>query len=333
MKIFLGRLIYLLFLGVLTFVLVSACSKNVNQSVQSWKQSVKECRVVQHAMGKTCVPNNPKRLVVLNPAALGNAISLGIQPVGSILEYNHQFPAYLKGKTQGIEPLGNSQPSIERIVLLKPDVIISWKHNHESIYPQLSNIAPTVLYDWIGNNNLQDNWKEYFNFMAEVLGRKKIGQQVWQHYNQRIEKLKTALGVGAASPQENRYKNKKISFVNFCCGGIVSEVKNSFIGSVLSDAGLQRPPSQDFNPRGFISFSEEELEKADGDVMFVIAYGGNYTGERDLSILQKKPLWNKLKAVQQNRVYYVDPTIWRARTPLAADAVIDDLFKYLVNTP
>ncbi|MCC5624619.1 ABC transporter substrate-binding protein [Nostoc sp. CHAB 5715] len=114
---------------------------------------------------------------------------------------------------------------------------------------------------------------------------------------------------------------------------MISEVKNSFISSVLSDAGLQRPPSQDFNPRGFISFSEEELEKADGDVMFVIAYSGNHTGERDLSILQKKPLWNKLKAVQQNRVYYVDPTIWRARTSLAADAVIDDLFKYLVNTP
>lgn len=112
-----------------------------------------------------------------------------------------------------------------------------------------------------------------------------------------------------------------------------SEVKNSFIGSVLSDAGLQRPPSQDFNPRGFISFSEEELEKADGDVMFVIAYGGNESGEHNLSILQKKPLWYKLKAVQKNRVYYVDPTIWRARTPLAADAIIDDLFKYLVNTP
>ncbi|MHC5748260.1 MAG: ABC transporter substrate-binding protein, partial [Nostoc sp.] len=115
--------------------------------------------------------------------------------------------------------------------------------------------------------------------------------------------------------------------------GISSETENSFLGSVLSDAGLQRPPSQRHNPQGVISFSEENLYMADGDVMFVIAYGGNYTGERDLSIIQKKPLWKKLRAVQQNRVYYLDPTIWRGRTPLAADAVIDDLFKYLVNTP
>jgi iron complex outermembrane recepter protein len=114
---------------------------------------------------------------------------------------------------------------------------------------------------------------------------------------------------------------------------ISSETENSFIGSVLSDAGLQRPPSQQYNPKGYISFSEENLHMADGDVMFVVAYGGNETGERDLNLIQQKPLWKKLKAVQQNHVYYVDPTIWRGRTPLAADAIIDDLYKYLVNAP
>ncbi|WP_414551045.1 ABC transporter substrate-binding protein [Anabaena sp. CCY 0017] len=325
MKIFLHRLTYLVFLGVLTCLLVSACSKNVNQSATSSKQLLPECRVVQHGMGETCVPNNPQRLVVLDEASLGNAIALGIQPVGSTLQHDNKFPAYLKDKTTDIKPLRNAQPSIEGITLLQPDIIISWKNRHESIYSQLSNIAPTALYDWLGNNIKQDNWKEYFNFMAEVLNRKEIGQQVWQHYNQRIEQLKMALG--------DRYKNKTISFVIFCCGGIYSETENSFIGDVLRDAGLQRPESQGFNPKGAINFSEETLEMADGDVMFVVAHGGNETGERDLSILQKKPLWQTLKAVQQNRVYYVDPIIWRARTPLAAEAVIDDLYKYLVNTP
>jgi len=324
-KMFLPRYIHWFLLTVLTCLLVSACSKNINQSATSSQQLLSECRVVQHGMGETCVPKTPQRLIALNAATLGNAIALGIQPVGSTLEYDNQFPTYLKGKTTNIKPLGNAQPSIERITLLQPDIIISWKHNHESIYPQLSNIAPTALYDWLGNITKQDNWKEYFNFMAEVLNRKEIGQQVWQHYNQRIEQLKMALG--------DRYKDKTISFVNFCCGGINSETENSFIGDVLRDVGLQRPESQSFNPKGYISFSEETLEMADGDVMFVVAYGGNETGERDLSILQKKPLWQTLKAVQNNRVYYVDPTIWRGRTPLAADAVIDDLYKYLVNAP
>ncbi|TVP59974.1 MAG: iron-siderophore ABC transporter substrate-binding protein [Nodularia sp. (in: Bacteria)] len=326
---FLRRLIHWFLLTILTCLLVSACSKNVNQSATSSKQLLSECRVVQHAMRETCVPKTPERLIALNPVALGNAISLGIQPVGSVFEYNNQFPDYLKGKTEGIQAIGKwGQPSIESIILLKPDVMIGWKHNYESIYPQLSNIAPTALYDWRDNITKQDNWKEYFKFMAEVLDREEIGRQVLEHYNQRIEELKMALG--------KHYKDKTISFVNFCCGGIQTETDDdpsSFISSVLRDAGLQRPKSQRSNPKGSIMISEETLDMADGDVMFVVVYGGNETGERDLSILQKNPLWQTLKAVQNNRVYYVDPTIWRGRTPLAADAVIDDLYKYLVNAP
>jgi iron complex transport system substrate-binding protein len=328
MKTSLRRLIYLLFLaflGVLIFIIVSACSRNVNQSATSLKQSVEECQVVQHSMGETCVPNHPKRLLTLNPAALGNAIALGLQPTGSVFEYDNKFPAHLTDKTEGIKPLGDwAQPSIERIALLKPDVIIGWKNNQQSTYPLLSKIAPTILYDWRGNLNQADNWKKYFNFMADVLGKKKIGQKVWQHYNQRIKQLKTALG--------DNYKDKTISCIYFCCGGMGGETENSFIGSVLKDAGLQRPKSQSFNPKGFISFSEETLEMADADVLFITVYGADHDGERDLTILQKKPLWKKLKAVQQNQVYYVDPTTWRGRTPLAANAVIDDLFKYLVKS-
>lgn len=313
----------------LAILLIAACNgklANVSHTPNSTSRSSpsNDCRTIQHAMGETCVPEQPQRLVTLNPAALGNAIALGIQPIGSIFEYNNQFPEYLNGKTEGVEPLGDwSQPSIERIALLKPDIIISWQHNHQSVYPQLSTIAPTVLYDWKGNNKLHDNWKEYFNFMAKVLNREEVGKQVWQHYDQQIGQLKIALG--------DRYKDKKIAFAIFCCGGIVSETENSFIGSIFNDVGLQLVESQQYNPQGFVRLSEEALELINGDVLFIIAYGGNETGERDLKLLQQKPLWKKLKAVQQNRVYYVNPTTWRSRTPLGADAVIDDLYKYLLG--
>jgi len=90
--------------------------------------------------------------------------------------------------------------------------------------------------------------------------------------------------------------------------------------------GLQRPQSQGINPPA-IPLSEEKLDVTDGDVMFVMAHGGNDTGERDLNRIQQSPLWKKLKAVQNNRVYIV----WRGRNPFAADAVIDDLLKDLVE--
>lgn len=51
-----------------------------------------------------------------------------------------------------------------------------------------------------------------------------------------------------------------------------------------------------------------------------------------LNNLLKKPLWRKLEAVQPQQVFPVDGWTWVVANPLAANAVIDDFYKYLVNT-
>ncbi|NEQ25388.1 MAG: ABC transporter substrate-binding protein, partial [Microcoleus sp. SIO2G3] len=97
-------------------------------------------------------------------------------------------------------------------------------------------------------------------------------------------------------------------------------------------AGLQRPASQDvLVPYTQLQFGGEELNKADGDVLLV----GKFTEDETNTLrkLEQNPLWKQLRAVQQNRVYVIDYMTWRGGNLLAADAVIDDLYKYLVNTP
>ncbi|MDJ0593425.1 MAG: hypothetical protein QNJ72_26140 [Pleurocapsa sp. MO_226.B13] len=46
--------------------------------------------------------------------------------------------------------------------------------------------------------------------------------------------------------------------------------------------------------------------------------------------LKADPLWSKLNAVQQGKVYDV-PSYWIGMGPIAANLVLDDLFKYLVE--
>lgn len=219
-------------------------------------ETLEGCHMIQHRMGETCVPNHPKRVVTLSTENLSNALVLGIKPVGSATPFDttENFPSYLQGKTEGIKRLGTEeQPSIEAIALIKPDLIIGLR-SHEAIYPLLSNIAPTVLYNWQSD----ETWRDQFSFVADVLGKQEAAERAWDQYYQRIEELKLALGVGAASPQENRYHNKTFSFIFFYFGRLGSEVKNSFAGSILNDAGLQRPPAQDVVvPYGSIDFSEE----------------------------------------------------------------------------
>jgi iron complex transport system substrate-binding protein len=113
---------------------------------------------------------------------------------------------------------------------------------------------------------------------------------------------------------------------------IFSEAKGSFSDSILKDIGLQRPAAQDvIVSHTQLQISKETLDKADGDVLLI---GGLTEDDKGrLEELKQEPLWQQLKAVQQNRVYIIDYMTWRGGNLIAADAVIDDLFKYLVNTP
>lgn len=318
-------------IGITMVFLLSACgfTSKDNSSESSDTLSADSCNVVQHASGETCVPTNPQRIATLTLQSLSNAIVLGIQPVGSMhhplgimqSETGRIFPEYTPNKIEEIEPLGRfGEPSLETLSLLNPDLILGSQWNSTS-YPLLSEIAPTVLYDWQGTGT----WRRYFNFMAQTLNREDEAEQAWNDYYDRVEELKAALG--------DSYVDKKVSFVYFCCDGFGSQAPESFMGSILEDIGLQRPPSQSqaSPPYGEILLSEEKLPEADGDVIFLAAYYDN--DQAYLNRIIEKPLWKQLKAVQQNRVYIVNAETWRGGNLLAAHAVIDDLYKYLLDEP
>jgi iron complex transport system substrate-binding protein len=319
-----SRAIILFIFAILTTFIFSACNQNLTKNAGNLSEISRSinCRLIQHLVGETCVPQSPQRIISLHPATLGNLLSLGVKPIGSTTGYQEsEFPKHLENKIDGIQLLGDvTQPNLEKILKLKPDLIINLSDD-KSIYPILSKIAPTVQAGWEGPRQ----WKEHFNFIAKTLGREDVYQQAWNHYYQRIQELKTALG--------DRYQNKKFSYV-YVEGSnhpiFISELKNVFAGSILNDVGLQRTEVQDvINPNGYIFIPEEELSKIDGDVLFIGI--DNDVDGKFFNKLKQKPLWKTLKAVQKNHAYVVNLSTWRESNLLAADAVIDDLYKYLVN--
>jgi iron complex transport system substrate-binding protein len=132
----------------------------------------------------------------------------------------------------------------------------------------------------------------------------------------------------------DRYENRTISVASTTPSNNYVLVKNSFSGSILDDVGLQRPAAQDvINPdRGIFNISEERLDILDGDILFLL-YTYDWGEMETYQRLKKKPIWKQLKAVKNNQVFLVDFWTWTWSDPSAANAVIDDLYKYLVNTP
>jgi iron complex transport system substrate-binding protein len=307
-----------LFLFCCMAILVVAC--NASSDLQTATST--NCRTINHEAGETCVPNNPERVVVLGVPTLADALALGVKPVGTILYFDKSYaPPYLEGKLEGITELGSgSEPNLETILSLNPDLIIAMNTSGLS-YDKLSQLAPTVVDDWYGYSE----WKDHFNFVAKVLGKTEQAEEVWANYNQRIEKLRAAL------PDD--YQDLEVSFVRICCGRLATDVKNSFSGQILEDVGLSRPSAQDVEVEGGLMFlSEELIPEMNGDVIFVVVDQEDEEAEKMFEQLKQKPLWNQLEAVQKGRVYPVNLPTWRGGNPLAADAVIDDLFKYLTES-
>src|SRR5262245_53490165 len=104
-----------------------------------------------------CVPSEPKRIVVLDTLyAMGMAMELGAQIVGAPLFGMNDKTMEAQARARNIEDLGHySQPSMERIIALKPDLILGDAYLHGRAYDVASKVAPTALFN-------PSNWRDYY---------------------------------------------------------------------------------------------------------------------------------------------------------------------------
>lgn len=228
--------------------------------------------------------------------------------------------------TTGIVNLGDVEAvNLERVLALKPDLILGLA-NSAAPYSQLSQIAPTVLVDFEHSGE----WKENFAFVGEVLGKSEEVARIMSDYYQRVKEFQQKMSAS---------RDIEVSVVRIYPTQINLYTKAGFPGTILKDADLSRPPSQDLDLEetrnltgGTIQYtiSEEVIDKADGDAIFVIVGNWDAKIKEVLTSLKADPLWSKLEAVEQDKVYEVGD-YWITSGPISANAVLDDLFKYLVE--
>ena len=305
--------------AILIVIAIAACNNNTSQPNAALTEN---CRVIQHAMGETCVPLNPQRIVTIDYTTLEAVLELNQKPVGSPLDF--VIPSLDK---EGIVDLGDIDAiNLELVLALKPDLILGLE-NSTAPYSQLSQIAPTLLLDFEHSGE----WKEDFASVGEVLGKSEEVDRVMSDYYQRAKEFQQKIN---GDPSETT-----VSIVRIYPTHINLYTKSGFIGTVLEDAGLSRPPSQDLNLEETKSLtgdgiqytvSKEVIDKADGDVIFVVVTSWHTKAQNLLASLKADPLWAKLKAVQKGKVYEVGD-YWIGTGAIAANAVLDDLEKYLIG--
>ncbi|MBE9050841.1 iron-siderophore ABC transporter substrate-binding protein [Nostocales cyanobacterium LEGE 11386] len=321
---FLHRYIKLCFLIILSLILFNGCYSNSTKITElpKAKLAASKCRVIKHSLGESCIPLNPQRVIALDEVMMEVLLALDLKPIATAQpNITGSKIQKLGKKAEGIVSLGKeSQPNLEKMVQLNPDLILGSYLGVEQ-YKLFSQIAPTVTLDYV-----QSAWQDDLLRIGEIIGKSTQAQKILEQYQQRVQELRTVI--------TNKLASKKISVIRFYAGRQNTEfrTKFSFPVSLILDVGLSLPEVQNQltnnSDQTSVLVSLERADLINADVIFVALDPG---AEDAFQQYQNSQLWQKLKAVENNRVYTVDSGYWIFGNILSANVILDDIWKYLLK--
>lgn len=280
---------------------------------------------VPHALGVTTVPDTPERVITLFQGATDIAVALGVKPLATVESWTEKpVYRYLRKNLEGVPMVGlETQPSLEDIARLKPDLIIASKFRNEKIYDLLSYIAPTVAVDEV--YQFRDNTR----LIGQALNRQSQAQVLLDKWDTRLAQTKRRLQdkFGAAWPLS-------VSILDFRSDHVRIYLANSFAGSVLADLGFVW--SEPFRKSGWPLMkltSKESIPVMDADVFFVQMRSDSRVVQNRYEDWSRHLLWQQLAAVKNKQVYQVDNVYWSlAGGILSANLMLDEL-EQLLDSP
>ncbi|MGR5210829.1 Fe(3+) dicitrate ABC transporter substrate-binding protein [Vibrio rotiferianus] len=267
-------------------------------------------RVVQDEQGQFEIATTPQRVVVLEFSFVDALAAVGESPIGVAddNDASRVIPA-VRELVQPWQSVGmRSQPSLEAIAVLKPDLIIADAERHRTIYQDLRRIAPTLLLKSRGETyqeNLQSAHKVgiALNKQAEMERRLQLHRQTMAEFKQRFS-FKQSIQFAVVSDK-----------------GMWLHSPISYAGGVLAALGIASPITQP-TEQAYLPTSFELLLKTNPDWLLI----GAYSHPNVVNDWQKNPLFKLLTSAKKQRIVEVSPELWSLnRGMLAAEQMAKNL--------
>jgi len=286
-------------LTILICMVVSGCTqKKIAPKVVATRVTVYPLKVVDSYNRTVTIDTEPKRVITIAPniAETVYALNKGEALVGRS-DYD-DYPAQIS-KVATLGQLTN--PSIEKIVELKPDVVIASTHFGKDIVKKLEdlNIKIIVLYG-------QDNFDGVYNTITkvgEVLNANEKAKTLVQDMKKKVEnivaKVKTA------------QKPSVYYVVGFGKAGDYTAGKDTFIGNMLEMAGGNNAAKDVVGWK----YSIEKLVEKNPDILICSKDYGSKKG------IEATTGYKDLKAVKGKKLLEMDQNIVDRQGPRLADGL------------
>ncbi|MDO5346828.1 MAG: ABC transporter substrate-binding protein [Lachnospiraceae bacterium] len=279
--------------------------------------------VVSHKFGETVMPENPERIVSIKLEDLMLALDVDMVACRNFETFYLEDQINELGiGTITVDEEANTV-NFEEVLSYKPDLIVIRDAFDQTIYDELSKIAPTIAF------RLQDS-RISLVALGRALGIEDKAVSRLGQYEKKIADAKEALSsLEGQQVAMLRILKKEIRLYPYS--------KNDMSSFLYLDLGLTPDPMvEEYDNADNLAISMEMLPELTADHIFLIAGYGSNTDEavaeakKRYDDIKADPLWQMVPAVQSGQVYEVDSRIWLTHGILATEVKIDDVLDALL---
>jgi iron complex transport system substrate-binding protein len=260
----------------------------------------------------------PLRVVTLFQGASDTAVALGVTPCGVVDSWSEKpMYRYLRPALAAVPHVGlETQPSLEDIVLLKPDLIVASRFRHQRIAPLLEQISTVLMLEEVFE------FKRTLAMMGAALQRQQLAIALLGQWQQRVAALRGQL--------QAKFTGRwpiTVSVLDIREDHIRSYLPASFAGSVLNELGFAwTPAARQATGVSLKLSSKESLPVVDADLFFVFQRADSTAAQHTYDKLVQNPFWQQLRAVRDVQVWRVDAVAWSLSGGiLGANRMLDEI--------
>jgi iron complex transport system substrate-binding protein len=267
-------------------------------STEPSEEAAAGTKTVKYLDKEYVLPATTDRIVITGAVeAMEDSIVLDVNPVGAIT-FSGTFPPMFQSITEGTESTGEkTEPNFEKILSLKPDVIIASTKFKPEVVEQLEKIAPTIAY-----SHISTNWEANLQLLGELSGKQDQASKAIADYKTDLDAAKAQLGESL--------KGKKVLAVRVRAGEVFLYPQDVFFNPVLySDLGLG-VPAEVAASKAQEALSVEKLAEMNPDYLFIqFTEEENKETPKVLEDLQNNPILKNLDVFKNGKAFVnvVDP--------------------------
>lgn len=252
------------------------------------------------------IKSKPQRIISLAPSLTEILFALGLEKkiVGVTSFCN--YPAKAKKK----EKVGSySNPNLEKIISLRPDLVLATQGNPLSLIKRLEKLKITTFaVDPQGVGEVIKTIKKIARITSAVRKGRELTNKMEEKLKRIVSRTKgrsEKWEVRSKKAEDRRQNDRPEVFLMLWDNPLISVGSKTLLHNLVTLAGGRNVAAG--SPSDYPIYNIERLLKQNPDVLILIGMGKDW--QYKLKQIKKNKILKELKAVKKNKIYLINPDL------------------------